>query len=84
MNLTKEYIRRINVDGVMYYQMPEIIEQDCTGCVLHISGQQKAEPTCTYLSEQSAQCSAGVWTTAEHKETYCVELMTYRLTGEPL
>ena len=81
MNLTKEYIRRINVDGVMYYQMPEIIEQDCTGCVLHGAGDRRGIP-CEYLYEQSAQCSAGVWTTDEHKEAYCVELMTHRLTGD--
>lgn len=83
MNLTKECFRKINVDGVMYYQVPEIIEQDCTGCVLHSAGNRRDNP-CEYLYEQSAQCNNGVWTTEEHKETYCVQLMTHRLTGESL
>lgn len=81
MNLAKECIRRTIYKGTTYYQMPELIEQDCEGCSAYADS-AVGESACSYLHKLTNSCSEGIWITAKGKEEYCTRLMVIKLEGD--
>lgn len=82
MNLDKECIRKTKVDGVMYYQVPEIRSEECFGCVCNDKNVEEttAHPACNPLGTIES-CCAGIWTTKDHKETYLTIHVLHKLEG---
>lgn len=81
MNLDKECIRKTKVDGVTYYQVPEIRSEECFGCVCSDEWVDSlAHPACKPCGEIDS-CWAGIWTTAAHKDTYLTAYVLHRLEG---